>query len=445
MNRRLTIALITLLIILLSIISFAGLFVQNTKFMKNLVPEYKLGMDLEGYRAITISVSDENKTIYYDANGNVVTSEDKDGTSEEVPVNKEEDLTKENYIKTRDLIRARLKDLEIEEYFIRLDEETGSITVQMPENDMTDIATQFIDTVGKFTIEDAETGEVLLDNSNVKKAQVGYSSLSSGTAIYLSIEFNKDSKEKLREISNTYTTTTDEEGKEVEKQVTLKMDGSTMLSTSFADELADGILPINMGTATDNTTLNTYAQQASNIAILINNGPLPLEYESNQNRFIQSDLGLEDAIVPAIVLSVILIAGFIVLLVKYKKLGLFAIISYVGYMAILLLALRIFNIVITLEGICGIVVSMILNYILLVYLLNTLKKLDFVEYKSAFNKAFLSIILVLVPILIIGVVLCFAAWMPAFSFGTVIFWGILIMMLYNISITKVLFLNSVKK
>lgn len=445
MNRRLTIALITLLIILLSIISFAGLFVQNTKFMKNLVPEYKLGMDLEGYRAITISVSDENKTIYYDANGNVITSEDKDGTSEEVPVNKEEDLTKENYIKTRDLIRARLKDLEIEEYFIRLDEETGSITVQMPENDMTDIATQFIDTVGKFTIEDAETGEVLLDNSNVKKAQVGYSSLSSGTAIYLSIEFNKYSKEKLREISNTYTTTTDEEGKEVEKQVTLKMDGSTMLSTSFADELADGILPINMGTATDNTTLNTYAQQASNIAILINNGPLPLEYESNQNRFIQSDLGLEDAIVPAIVLSVILIAGFIVLLVKYKKLGLFAIISYVGYMAILLLALRIFNIVITLEGICGIVVSMILNYILLVYLLNTLKKLDFVEYKSAFNKAFLSIILVLVPILIIGVVLCFAAWMPAFSFGTVIFWGILIMMLYNISITKVLFLNSVKK
>ena len=360
-------------------------------------------------------------------------------------INNEEDLTKENYIKSRDLIRERLKDLEIEEYFVRLDEETGSITVQIPENDMADIASQFVDTVGKFTIEDAETGEVLLDNSNVKKAQVGYSSLSSGTAIYLSIEFNKDSKEKLRENSTTYTTTTDEEGNEEEKQVTLKMDGSTMLSTSFEDELTDGILPINMGTATDNTTLNTYAEQASNIAILINNGPLPLEYESNQNRFIQSDLRLEDAIVPAIILAVILVIGFIVLLVKYKKLGLFAIISYMGYMAILLLALRIFNIVITLEGICAVVVSMILNYILLAYLLNTLKKVDFVEYKSAFNKAFLSIILVLVPILIIGVVLCFAAWMPAFSFGTVLFWGILIMMLYNISITKVLFLNSVKK
>lgn len=445
MNRRLTIALITLLIILLSIISFAGLFVQDTKFMKNLVPEYELGMDLEGYRAITVAVSDEKETIYYDAEGNVVTTEAEDGKSEEVPVNNEEDLTKENYEKAKDLIKARLKDLEIKEYLVRLDEESGSVTVQLPEDSMTDIASQFLTTTGEFTIEDAETGEVLLDNSNIKEAKVGYASASTGTSVYLSIEFNKDSKEKLREISTTYVTTTNEEGEETEKQVELKMDGSIMLSTSFADELADGILPINMGTATDNTTLNTYMQQASNIAILINNGPLPLEYESDQNRFIQSDLSLEDTIVPGIVLAVILVIGFIVLIIKYKKLGLAAIVSFIGYVAIVLLALRIFNIVITLEGICAIVASMLLNYILLAYLLNTLSKADTAEWKTAFNKAILSIIFVLVPVLIIGIVLCFAAWMPTFSFGTVTFWAILIMILYNISITKVLVLNSVEK
>lgn len=445
MNRRLTIVLITLLIILLSIISFAGLFVQDTKFMKNLVPEYELGMDLEGYRAITVAVSDEKETIYYDAEGNVVTTEAEDGKSEEVPVNNEEDLTKENYEKAKDLIKARLKDLEIKEYLVRLDEESGSVTVQLPEDSMTDIASQFLTTTEEFTIEDAETGEVLLDNSNIKEAKVGYASASTGTSVYLSIEFNKDSKEKLREISTTYVTTTNEEGEETEKQVELKMDGSTMLSTSFADELADGILPINMGTATDNTTLNTYMQQASNIAILINNGPLPLEYESDQNRFIQSDLSLEDAIVPGIVLAVILVIGFIVLIIKYKKLGLAAIVSFIGYVAIVLLALRIFNIVITLEGIYAIVASMLLNYILLAYLLNTLSKADTAEWKTAFNKAILSIIFVLVPVLIIGIVLCFAAWMPTFSFGTVTFWAILIMILYNISITKALVLNSVKK
>ena len=63
MDRRLKIALITLLIILLSLISFVGLFVQDTKFMKNKVPEYILGMDLDGYRAITLKVSDEKETV----------------------------------------------------------------------------------------------------------------------------------------------------------------------------------------------------------------------------------------------------------------------------------------------------------------------------------------------------------------------------------------------
>ena len=40
MDRRLKITLIILLIILLSMISFAGIFVQNAKFMENIIPEY---------------------------------------------------------------------------------------------------------------------------------------------------------------------------------------------------------------------------------------------------------------------------------------------------------------------------------------------------------------------------------------------------------------------
>ena len=83
MNRRLKITLITLLIILISIISFVGLFIQDTKFMKNILPEYQLGMDLGGYRIVSLKVSNSTETIYYDADGNVVSSEVEDGTSEE--------------------------------------------------------------------------------------------------------------------------------------------------------------------------------------------------------------------------------------------------------------------------------------------------------------------------------------------------------------------------
>ena len=447
MERKLKITLITLLIVLLAIISFAGLFVQNTKFMDNLIPEYSLGMDLEGYRVISLLISDEEETVYYDKDGNVVSSAQDDGTSEKIPVNREEDLTKENYIKSRDLMKQRLTHLGIPEYLIRLDEKTGSVTVQIPENSMTDMASQFLYTRGEFELKDADTGEVLLDSSNIKEVTLGYSTVSTGTAVYLSFEFNKDSIDKLREISTTYVTTTDEEGEKVEKEVTLSIDGSTLLTTTFDEEITNGVIPINLGTSTDSATINSYISQARNIALLVNDGPIPLEYTVDQNRYIKSDITLDSAMVPAIILAVILVIGFIVLIIKYKKLGLFAIISYIGYVAILLLAIRLFNLVVTLEGICGIVIAMVLNYILLIYLLHSLKyaEKDLAQYKIAYNKAIISMVLVLIPTLIIGIVLCFASWNPAYSFGTIIFWAVFIMAIYNISITRILFLNSIKK
>ena len=447
MDRRLKIIFIILLIILLSIISFVGLFVQDTKFMNNLLPDYQLGMDLEGDRAATIVVSDETETIYYDADGNQVDTETEDGSSEEVPVNSEDILTTENYEKTKQIIEDRLEDLSISEYLIRFNEDNGSMTVELPENTMTDAAVQFLYTKGDFTIED-ENGQVLLDNSNLKEAQVGYSNTgTSGTTVYLSFIFNDDSAEKLQEITNTYVTTTNEDGEEESKEVSINIDGSALLTTSFDEEISDGRLPLTLGTATDNDTLSEYIDQASNIAVLLNNGELPIEYTVEQNRFIKSDIELNDMLIPGIIIGVILVIAFIVLLVKYKKLGLLGIISFIGYIAVLLIIIRYTNVIVTMEGIMGLLISAILNYILLVCVLQNLKKKDKnkVEYKNAFNKSMLSMILVLIPTIIIGIVLCFATWLPIYSFGTVLFWGILIMLVYNEIFTRIMFLNSIKE
>ena len=445
MNRILKLTLVILVIILISMISYVGLFVQDTKFMKNLLPEYKLGMDLEGYRAITIAVSDEKETVYYDKDGNVVDEEDKNGKTEEVPVNDKEKLTKENYVKTKEIIEKRLADLSITEYLIRLDEKDGTITVQLPENDETDIATQFIYSKGEFQIEN-EDGEVLLDNSNLNNVKVGYTTATAGTTIYLSFEFNDDSKEKLKDITNTYVTSTDEDGEETTKKVSIKIDGSTLLETSFDEEISNGTLVLTLGTTTDNSTLNSYMEQASNIAILINNGVIPIEYNVEQNRFIKSDLTLENAMIPSIIVGTIFLIAILVMIIKYRKLGLLAVISLIGYLAVLLIAVRYTNLIVTMEGICGILISAILNYILLTYILQILSKKEnnIVEYKKAYNKSMISMILVLIPIMIIGIVLSFATWLPAYSFGTIIFWGVLIIGLYNAFVTRILFLNSIK-
>ena len=450
MNRGLKITFITLLIVLLSIISFVGLFVQDTKDMKNLLPDYVFGMDLTGYRVLTVKVSDASNTVYYDKNGNEVDEEQKDGTSKEVPVNSEEVLNKDNYLKVKKIVQARLNDAGISEYLIRLNEKDGTMTVELPQNDMTNTAAQFIYTIGKFTIED-EDGNVLLDNSNLDKVQVGYSNSSTtssvGTSVYMSFMFNDDSKEKLKEITNTYVASTDESGNEVEKKISMKIDGTTLLETSFDEEISNGVLPISLGTSSDEETLSSYIEQASDTAVLLNNGPLPITYTVEQNRFINSDLELNDFLIPAIVVGIILLIAFIVLLIKYKKLGLLGIISYIGYLAMLLVIIRYTNLVITIEGIFGILISAILNYILLVYILHCLKKKEkeLKVYKSEYNKSMLSMVLVLFPILIIGIVLCFAEWLPIYSFGTIIFWGVLVMAIWNSIVTRILFLNSIKE
>lgn len=446
MNRRLKIIFITLLIILLSIISFVGLYIQNTKSMDNILPEYILGMDLRGHRAITLKVSDATETIYYDKDGNVVDEEAEDGTSEEVPVNDETALTHENYLKTKEIVEKRLSDLAITEYLIRLNEENGTLTVELPEDSMTDVASQFLYSRGEFTIED-EDGQVLLDNSNLERVQVGYNQLTTGYEVYLRFEFNDNSIEKLKEMSNTYVSSTDEEGNDTSKNIIVQIDGSQLESTTFDEEITNGVWEYTIGTSSNTNTINAYLNQATNIALLLNSGVFPVEYTITQNRFIRSDLTIEDMFIPAIIVGVICVILFIFMIIRYRKLGLLAVISYIGYMAVLLLIIRFTNLIITLDGICGILILAILNFVLLIYLLEMLKKTEknILDYKKTFEKSFISILLVLIPTLIIGIVLCFSAWLPAYSFGTIIFWGIFIMGIYNIVITKILFLNSIKE
>ena len=124
LDKGLKITLIILLIILISIISFAGIYVQDKKQMKNILADYKLGMDLQGSRVITTTVSTETEIIYYDKDGNVVNTEAEDGSQEEVAVNGEDSLTKENYLKAKEVIGKRLSDFGISEYLIRQDEDT---------------------------------------------------------------------------------------------------------------------------------------------------------------------------------------------------------------------------------------------------------------------------------------------------------------------------------
>lgn len=438
--------LIILLIILLTLISFGGIYIQKTKFVENILPEYKLGPDFTGLRNIGLKVSDATKDIYYDSDGNVVDEEGKNTTKKEESVNKEENLTKDNYKKAKEIIEKRLEKIKqvqytsagivenkaIDYYTIKQNEETGKIELKLPENANTDMVLRYVATKGDFTIVD-DQDNVLMDNSYIKEAYVGYSSTSSGVTVYLTIQFDKQGTEKLKEISNTFIKTTDEEGNDTTKKIKVKIDDSEMLNTYFTEEISNGMIQLSFGTATGNS-LATYAQEAKNLETLLNAGNLPIVYEADENHYVLSDINKDMLFIPAIVLMSLLVIGIIILIVKYKVKGLLGAISIIGYIATFLIIVRLTNVVITLEGVAGIITSIILEYISIMYALNKMKE----NTDLTCNQCFTKFLPILVPIAISTVILCFVKWLPIYSFGMTMFWGIILVIVYNHVVTKLL-------
>lgn len=447
-EQKLKVVFVILLIILISLISFGGIFIQKTKFVENIMPDYQLGMDLTGSRLLGIQVSDETKTTIYDKDGNVVTEEGEETTKKEEPVNPQELLTKENYQKVKKIFDSRLSKLGVDSYTLRFDENSGKAYLNIPENENTDLVAQYVAIKGAFQVEDEEN-KVFLTNEHIKKAQVSYANTGVGTAVYLTIKFNKEGTQILKDISNTYVKTTDEEGKDNSKKINLKIDDSTLISTAFDEEISNGTLQLSIGQATTSSEdLTGYVQEASRLAVLLNTDALPLTYTVEENRYVQSDITADMFYIPSIVVAVILVIGLFFLIIKYRKNGFLSAIAFVGYIATLLIAIRYANVVITLEGIVGILIAIILNYIFSVYLLHLLKdkKMNTKEEASrGFKEVLLKTLFILVPVTITSVVLCFSGWLAEESFGMTIFWGILISILYSLIITRTLIVSSNKK
>ena len=169
------------IILLLSLISFVGIYVKDKNTMKNVIPEYKLGTDLYGARNILIKVDDSTTTKKYDSDGNLVKdSSDGDENNENITEveekgNPDELRTADNYEAVKNIIEARLKYMKVEDYLLRFDESTGDISLEVSENSNTDYIAQYTITKGEFKIVDNDTSEVLLTNADLKEAKVQYS------------------------------------------------------------------------------------------------------------------------------------------------------------------------------------------------------------------------------------------------------------------------------
>ena len=475
--RKIKILTITLIIILITMVAFFGIYTHVQNRMENQVKDYSYAMDLDGSRTIRLKVSDENKTTVKDAEGKEVADSEnltdeqitQNGyTKEETPYNSEEVKTVENYKKSKEILEKRLKELNVGNYIIKLDEETGDILLEITENDSTDSIVSNIGTTGKFEIVDSETQEVLMDNNDIKLANVMYGSnsssmTSSGTTVYLNIEFTKEGRNKLEEISTNYTkveedsntttenttanettenTTEDSTTKEsTEKTITMKIDDEEIMTTSFDEPLRTGKLQLSIGNSSTNTdTLNDYANQANNMAVVLDTGNLPIKYDVDTNEYIKSDITQNELQMAQYIMIGIAALALIILIIRYRTLGILGAISYIGLASIFLLVIRYANVVLSIEGIFGIAIVLILNYIFVNKFLNKLKEnrkdLKKEDVKKANKETYKEFFIRIIPAIIMVVAFCFIQWVPISSFGMVMIWGIALIAAYNVIITN---------
>lgn len=431
-QKKLSVVLIILLIILISIISFIGIFYQDKNEMVNIIPAHSLGTDLSGYRKILLTVDTDDES------------------------NTEDILNYDNFVKSANVIKLRLKSMKVEDFTVRCDESTGQIEITIPENMQTDYILSDITQKGNFEIRNTANNEVLMNNSDIRKIDVETVASpynASTTSIYMDIKFNNDGTRKFRDITRDYQndvsnevtnettennsvedeTTDDTESEEVETtEVGLYVDGTSMMTTSFTEIIDNGVMSLSLGSSSsdDQTKILTY--QAESLAAILENEAMPVQYSVTGNVYISSPIEQSTINILIGIGLCIAVVMLIVAIVKYRVKGVIISVCMVGFIALYLLILRYTNVVITLEGIFSIALVFVINYILNIMILNRLQK----NVEKTFTKALTKFALSMVPMLILSVVCCFSSWMSLFSFGMILFWGLITSIVYNLVITR---------
>ena len=449
--KKVKITTIILAIILIVIVAFGGVYIKTQNRMEDKIKEYSLGRELKGERLIELKVSD--------------------GSTEGKTAPAEEDLTVENYETVKKTIEKRLKSLKAQDYTISLNKENGVIRVELPENDQTDDYAYYLIASGKVEIKEKDTSTELLNEKMVKKAQYTYTTNADGEyQVYLEIILTEDGQAKIEDIQNNYAILKDDvdaaeastksddssETKDNAEQTTENTDASSEEETkkvaklSIAgtdydiDKIEKNKIRVKMGAQTSNTTtVNNSMAKAAELTMLINSGKYPIDYEVQNNRFVHSDITNEQLLYFAGAVAVVLLVLFIVLTIKYKSKGFLVSVSCVGFIALLSLLLRYTNVIISIEGIGAIILAILIDLKLSQMMLNKTKILNVVS--EAVTSSYKELFLKLVPIMIITIVFCFSGWTNLSSFGMIMFWGFVLIAVYNIIVTKTLLKLSENK
>lgn len=463
-----------LVIVLVCLISLGGIYVKKNNVMKNVLPDYVLGKDLDGSIIVKLDVNksedssedtkeDENSDSEGDSQENNETQNNDENASEDQSETKTENgqaeqniYTVENYNKTKKIIEKRLKIVGMENYELRLDEQTGSIVIEVPESSELSTIGSVIQT-GKTELKIDGTNEVIGDKNSIKnfKTSIDDSNKSSGygSAVKIEIQFSKDAVKKFKELNDKYVAPVDENGTTTENKVSLLVDGTSIVSIEekeFLESAVNGSVQLWGNFSTDNKVIDSALLSIDKVKMLIDTEDLPITYNANYvSEGIKSNINKTGVIS---VFAVLLIVMCVYLLIKYKLQGLLGELSIVGLGSLILLTLRFTKIEISISTIVAFAGMLILQFIYLTQILKTEKISEkvFNEKTGEYTRMLIpllifTIVAAIIPILAKSIIIPFGNIQEIANFGMVGFWGLILFELVNNILTKAMIVKSKNK
>lgn len=451
---------VLLLMVFIIVIGFVGVYARTNGIWGNVLPEYNLGMELAGYSELhfELDTTEDTKEIYVDENGNYkgdVIKEQVEVDSEEsttlqstiieenptteykietrtIARNEPDKINIENFEKTKKIIQKRLEQYNLYEYNIRQDSVTGKIVLEVPNDSNSDLKASLVTTVGKLEFVDAETGVLLLDDSNLKNASPYAMTNENGEyEVYMQLDFDETGKAILEKITSEYIQKVDENGNTTTKTVEVRLDGQAIITTSFKEPVSSGTIHVPMGDTT--TDYNEYYQligSVQEVTNLLNDERLPLVYKITDEVGMQSIVTKNIRNIAIISYAVLALVITVYMTIKYKFEGLKQAIFNIGYLATLLILFRYINITITFNSLVALIGLIIINYIFSFKFLNKFKKEN--NKKIALKESLKELYLAIVPVTIIAIIFTFMSAVVINSVGMTFFWGLIIQLLFSL-------------
>lgn len=398
---------VIIIIFLFAYLSIFGLTIKGKTIFKS-AKNIKTGLDISGGISITYqAVNDKG----------IITAKDLK-TSETV-------------------IRNRLEKINIYDFFVRTDENTKQIYLEIPAkvNDKSVDpleAVKGLDKTAKIEFKDPD-GNVLLSGSDVKGAK--YSEGPTGSSVsalsndpHVVLEFSEEGTKKFAKATE----------KLVGKTLAITLDGNKITEPYVNSKIDSNTAIITMGKG-------TYAEkkaEAQQYAMLIDSGALPFTLQVINKEYIGPYIGqkaLEISIHAGLV-AFILISIFMI--IRYRLPGLISAIALVAYTSIVIYIMVITNISLTLAGIAGLILSMGMAVDANIIIFERFREeiLQNFGYKKAFERSFKNAMAAIIDgnatTFIIALLLYLFGIGPVKGFGLVLAIGVLISLFTSIFVTK---------